>query len=260
MMQTTGLLFVVLAAASCGTAAPEPVARTAAPVARTAAPVPTPSPTLFITTSAPTSSPTPAPAAFRYVAIGASDTVGVGSSDPANGSWPARVAARLPAPRSYTNLGVSGSIASQAAREQLPAALSLKPHLVTVWLAVNDLNAGVSAVEYAAALRSVIEPLVRGTEARVFVGSVPDLRTVPAYASQDQVGLLARINAYNAAITSLAATLADRVVVVDLFTGSAALTSTITVSADGFHPSDDGYARIAERFLAAIAKSGIALR
>lgn len=246
-------LAVALAWLSCGAAAP-------APVARTAAPVPTPSPTLFITTTAPTSAPTPAAAAFRYVAIGASDTVGVGSSDPANGSWPARVAARLPAPTSYTNLGVSGSIASQAAREQLPAALSLKPRLVTVWLAVNDLNASVSATDYGTALRSVVEPLVRGTDARIFVGSVPDLRTVPAYASQDQAGVLARITAYNAAIAALAAAFTDRVVVVDLFTGSAALTSTITVSADGFHPSDDGYKLIADRFLAAIAKSGFALR
>ena len=244
---------VALALMSCGTAAPAPVARSTAPAL-------TPSPTLFITTTPPTGTPTPAPAAFRYVAIGASDTVGVGSSDPANGSWPARVAARLPAPTSYTNLGVSGSIASQAAREQLPTAMSLKPQLVTVWLAVNDLNASVTAADYGTALRSVVEPIVRGTEARIFVGSVPDLRTVPAYASQDQAGLLARINAYNAAITALAAVYKDRIVVVDLFTGSAALTSTITVSADGFHPSDDGYKLIADRFLAAIAKSGIALR
>ena len=244
---------ITLALASCGTAAP-------APVAKTATPVPTPSPTLFITTTAPTCIPTPAPAAFRYVAIGASDTVGVGSSDPANGSWPARVAARLPAPASYTNLGVSGSIASQAVREQLPTALSLKPQLVTIWLAVNDLNASVTAADYGTALRAVVGPLVQSTDARIFVGSVPDLRTVPAYAGQDQAALLARINAYNAAIATIAASFKDRVVVVDLFAGSAALTSTITVSADGFHPSDDGYKLIADRFLAAIAKSGIALR
>ena len=237
--------------AACGSAPSAQVVSTTRPA---------PSPTLFITTSAPTASPSPAPAAFRYVAIGASDTVGVGASDPANGSWPARVAARLPAGTSYTNLGVSGSLAAQAAREQLPAALASRPQLVTVWLAVNDLNASVSASDYAAALRSIIEPLAQQTEARIFVGTVPDLRSVPAYASQDQAALLARINAYNAAIAALAASRAGRVGVVDLFAGSAALTSTSTVSADGFHPSDDGYKLIADRFSAAIAKAGIALR
>ena len=48
--------------------------------------------------------------------------------------------------------------------------------------------------------------------------------------------------------------------VVDLFTGSGPLVSTITVSADGFHPSDAGYALIADRFVKAIADAGIALR
>jgi lysophospholipase L1-like esterase len=221
---------------------------------------PTPTPTLFVTTSAPTASPTSAPVAFRYVAVGASDTVGVGASDPRTGSWPARIAARLPQGTDYLNLGVSGSIASQAAREQVPAAIGARPQLVTIWLAVNDLNAGLSATDYAVALRSVIAPLVSGTTARIFVGDVPDLRSVPAYAGTDQAALLARITGYNAAIAAIAATFSGRVTVVDLFTGSGPLVSTITVSADGFHPSDAGYALIADRFAAAIAAQGIVLR
>ena len=237
------------------------VSCTAAPVAVTATPPrTTPSPTLFVTTSAPTASPSTTTPAFRYVALGASDTVGVGASDPRTGSWPARVAARLPAGTDYVNLGVSGSFASQAMREQLPTALGLRPQLVTIWLAVNDLNANVPAADYAAALRSVVGPLVSGTAARIVLGDVPDLRSVPAYAGTDQAALLARITAYNAAIVALAATLPGRVTVVDLFTGSAPLVSTITVSADGFHPSDAGYALIADRFAQAIADAGIVLR
>lgn len=218
------------------------------------------SPTLFVTTSAPTASPTPAAATFRYVAIGASDTVGVGASDPRNGSWPARVATRLPAGTEYLNLGVSGSVASQAAREQVPAAIGAQPQLVTIWLAVNDLNANLSAADYGTALRSVVAPLVSGTTARIFVGDVPDLRSVPAYAGTDMAALLTRITAYNVAVTALAATFPGRVTVVDLFTGSAPLVSTITVSADGFHPSDAGYALIADRFATAMAGAGIVLR
>ncbi len=102
--------------------------------------------------------------------------------------------------------------------------------------------------------------MLQKTDARIFIGTVPDLRSVPAYASQDKAALLARINAYNAAIAAIATAFSGRVFTVDLFTGSAALTSTITVSADGFHPSEDGYKLIADRFIAAIAKAGIALR
>ena len=248
----TRLLFVSLLALVSCTAAPAAVA--------TATPGATPTPTLFVTTSAPTASPSTAAPAFRYVAIGASDTVGVGATDPRTGSWPALVAARLPAGTAYVNLGVSGSLASQAARDQLPTALGLRPQLVTIWLAVNDLNANLSATDYAAALRSAIAPLVSGTAARIFVGDVPDLRSVPAYAGTDQAALLTRITAYNAAIATLAATFPGRVTVVDLFTGSAPLVSTITVSADGFHPSNAGYALIADRFAKAIAAAGIVLR
>jgi lysophospholipase L1-like esterase len=109
-------------------------------------------------------------------------------------------------------------------------------------------------------MRSVIEPLVSRTVARVFVGNVPDLRSVPAYAGTDQAALLARITAYNAAIGTVAGSFPGRVTVVDLFTGSGPLVSTITVSSDGFHPSDAGYALIADRFAKAIAAAGIALR
>jgi acyl-CoA thioesterase I len=248
----TRVIFVSLLALVSCTSAPA--------VITSATPGATPTPTLFVTTSAPTASPSTTAPAFRYVAIGASDTVGVGASDPPTGSWPALVAARLPAGTDYVNLGVSGSLASQAARDQVPTALGLRPQLVTIWLAVNDLNADLSATDYAAALRSVIGPLASGTAARIFVGDVPDLRSVPAYAGTDRAALLTRITAYNSAIAALASTFPGRVAVVDLFTGSAPLVSTITVSADGFHPSNAGYALIADRFATAIAAAGIVLR
>src|SRR2546423_756799 len=82
----------------------------------------------------------------------------------------------------------------------------------------------------------------------------------PACAGRDQSALIARMNAYNAPIAALAAVFAGSVTVVGLFTGSGPLVSTITVSADGFHPSDAGYALIADRFVRAIGESGIALR
>jgi lysophospholipase L1-like esterase len=247
MTRVLFLVAVVLTQVVCGSAGQNTPARTATP-------------TLFVTTTAPTIPPARSAPAFRYVAIGASDAVGVGAADPRTGSWPARIAARLPSGADYVNVGVSGSQAAQAAREQTPAVARLRPQLVTVWLAVNDLNAGVSVTDYAAALRAVLEPLVVETDARIFVGTVPDLRPVPVYAGTDQTALLAKINAYNAAIQTLTVRFAGRVTAVDLFTGSAALVSTMTVSGDGFHPSDAGYALIADRFAAAILSAGIPLR
>ena len=218
-------------------------------------------------TSRPTASPSIAPATattssgIKYVAIGASDTVGVGATDPAKGSWPALIASRLPAGSpSYVNLGVSGSLAVQAVTQQLPGAIAQRPNLVSVWLAVNDLNATIEPASYAESLGQIVDGLAQKTAATIFVGNVPDLRAVPAYESVDKARLLAGIQAYNDVVAAIAAKYPGRVNVVDLFTGSAALVVTGTVSADGFHPSDEGYQLIAERFASAMRAKGIPLR
>jgi lysophospholipase L1-like esterase len=196
----------------------------------------------------------------RYVALGASDTVGIGATDPASGSWPARVAALLPPGSAYVNLGVSGSVAVQAKDQQLPGAIAQRPTVVSVWLAVNDMNATIEPASYRDALAAIVDGLVKGTDAKVFVGNVPDVRGVPAYKDADKAKLLAQINAYNDAIASVVARSPGRAYVVDLFTGSAPLVSTITVSGDGFHPSDEGYKLIAERFANAMRANGVPLR
>ncbi|HKC91833.1 MAG TPA: GDSL-type esterase/lipase family protein [Candidatus Limnocylindria bacterium] len=231
-------------------------------IACSAAPAAQPSPTRGGAAS-PSSAPASATSStgIKYVAIGASDTVGVGASDPANGSWPALVAARLPAGSPpYTNLGVAGSLTLQAVSQQLPGAIAQKPSLISVWLAVNDLNATIEPASFAESLAEIVDGLVQRTGATIFVGNVPDLRTVPVYAGADKARLFAGIQAYNDAIASIAAKNPTRVKVVDLFTGSAALVSTGTVSQDGFHPSDEGYRLIAERFETAMRASGVPLR
>ncbi len=210
-----------------------------------------------------TPSPTPAPTAtpaVRYVALGASDTVGVGATDPTNGSWPARVAALLPPGSAYVNLGVSGSIAQQAKDAQLPGAVAQKPTVVSIWLAVNDMNATIQPQSYGEALSALVQGLVQRTDAKIFVGNVPDVRGVPAYKDVDKDLLFQQISAYNQVIAQIAAASPGRVFAVDLFTGSAPLVSTITVSGDGFHPSDEGYRLIAERFANAMRANGVPLR
>ena len=257
VVKGSGSIWTLLCAAflaACSPASTPP--RSASPVLETA-----PS-TMAANTTTPAPSPaatSPAPA-VRYVAIGASDSVGVGATDPAKGSWPARIAARLPAGSTYVNLGVSGSIALQAGREQVPGAIAQRPTLVTIWLAVNDLNATIDRGSYTDALGGIVEALVQRSDAAIFVGNVPDLRTVPAYASVDKLVLLARINAYNDAIAQIAARSPTRVFVVDLFNGSADVVSTATVAQDGFHPSDAGYQLIADRFANAMRAKGVPLR
>ena len=251
-MRTTLLFAALLLVGSCSPAgSPSPASSAAT----------TPTATRAVTV-APTATPTstPATATVRYVAIGASDTVGVGATDPTSGSWPARIAALLPPGGAFVNLGVSGSIALQAKDAQLPGAVAQKPSVVSIWLAVNDMNATIEPASYRAALVAIVDGLVARTDAKIFIGNVPDLRGVPAYKDADKNALFAQITAYNDAIAAVVKSAPGRVFAVDLFTGSAPLVSTITVSGDGFHPSDEGYRLIAERFANTMRANGVPLR
>ena len=247
-MRAARLFLVAAVLASCG-----PARTTGQPSAPAASRAATVAPTTAPTT--PSASP-----AVRYVAIGASDTVGIGATDPATGSWPARVASLLPPGSAFVNVGVSGSIAVQAKDAQLPGAIAQKPTVVSMWLAVNDMNATIQPVSYGEALAAIVDALVARTEAKIFVGNVPDVRGVPAYKDVDKNVLLQQITAYNDVIAQVVKSAPGRVFLVDLFTGSAALVSTITVSGDGFHPSDEGYKLIADRFAAAMRTAGVPLR
>ena len=181
-----------------------------------------------------------------YVAIGASDTVGEGAADPEKDSWVSIVHRRLPAGSDLVRLGISGSTAAEALVEQVPKAEKVDADIVTIWLAVNDLNATVPASEYEKQLDEIVKRVAR-PGVRVFVGNVPDLTKIPKYKVIPPVVLRGGIRAYNDAIERVV----DKhdAVLVDLFDSSKdAPPGENVVSSDGFHPSAAGYRRIAEVF------------
>jgi len=191
-----------------------------------------------------------------YVALGASDTVGVGAANPARDNWTAQLARRLPASSRYVNLGRSGSTLAQALTTELPAALRAKPTLVTVWLAVNDLDALVTPDDYGAQLDRLLTAL-RKTHARVYVGNVPDLSLIPIYKrlgiSASDLNQIVRL--YNGVI---AATCAHHgATVVDLYAASKPVLHNLSnIGADGFHPSTRGYTLLANLFYQVMRRDG----
>jgi lysophospholipase L1-like esterase len=185
-----------------------------------------------------------------YVAIGASDAVGVGAAKPETEGWVPQFGARLGSNVRVVNLGVSGSTLGQALQEQLAAAIDAHPDVVTVWLAVNDLNAHVPLESYAADLDTLLGEL-EATQARVLVGNVPDLRGLAAYRGIDPAPLVAEVDQWNAVI-------ADGVerhgaTLVDLHAHwREVLDHPEYLSADGFHPSTAGYQALADAFAEAL--------
>ena len=198
----------------------------------------------------------PGPKPFTYVAIGASDTVGIGADDPETQGWPALVHARLPNGSRFLRLGVSGSTAGEAVRAQLPAATASAPDLVTVWLAVNDFNEGIPLEQYRAYLNEIVRRMT-ATGARVFVANVPDLTGIPRYSHVDERALRGLIGEWNAAIAEVVR--AHGATLVDLWPSSQNLSERkeLLSDEDYFHPSTLGHQVLAALFLEAIARDTV---
>jgi acyl-CoA thioesterase I len=208
-----------------------------------------------------------------YAALGASETVGVGTSDPTRQSFPQLLFVRLPRSSVYYNFAVSGETTAAALQDELPGALAVRPNLVTVWFNVDDMAAGVEVADYERQLDQLVGGLARGGAARVLLANTPRLDRLPAYLAcrpdpppalkcplgglmlppPDQVNAL--VDAYNAAIARVAAR--HGAVVVDLAAQAAADLGSHPeyISSDGLHPSTQGAAAIAGQFSAALDRA-----
>jgi acyl-CoA thioesterase I len=196
------------------------------------------------------------PKPLVYVALGASDAVGVGTADPTREGWVPALHRRLPAETRLVNLGISGSLLRDALVQQLPVALDAEPDLVTVWLAVNDFNARVPLEEYTTCLDALLTQLAAQTRAKTLVANIPDLTRVPLYDAIPRAVLSAEIARWNAAIA--ATTQRHGAVLVDLYPLGPELASRPDyVATDGFHPSVEGYRRLAEVMWTTIESQGV---
>lgn len=214
--------------------------------------------------------PVSAASGVVYVAVGASESVGVGADDPIREAW-TQVLYRgaLPTDATFTNVAVSGSTAAEALRNQVPAALDAKPTLVTIWLNVNDLVAFVSPATYEKTLQQIVHAMRRDAQTTVLVANTPPVEDLPALqrvargflsGPQARQMIAARVDEYNAAIARVV--LAEGAVLVDLHAAgvaarAAGTEASLISSEDGFHPSTAGHAAIAATFKAALPASAL---
>ncbi|HLH21704.1 MAG TPA: SGNH/GDSL hydrolase family protein [Chloroflexota bacterium] len=200
---------------------------------------------------APTLDVAPPPKPLVYVALGASDAVGIGATDPSHESWVAVLAGDMPPGTRLVNLGISGSLLRDALAQQLPVALDAAPDIVTVWLAVNDFNARVPLDQYTAQLDTLLDALTTQTTAHVLVANLPNLMAVPLYDQIPRDLLSAELTRWNAAIAGSVER--HGATLVDLYElGPELARRPDLVGADGFHPSTEGHRRLAEVMWATI--------
>ena len=190
-----------------------------------------------------------------YVALGASDAVGVGSDTPVSQGYVPLVAARLPRGSHALDLGVNGIHLREALTAELPLALSTSPNLITVWLVANDFIGGVAYNDYMQDLATLLSRLHSGTRARVFMANLPDLTRLPAFSGDtaaQKAQMLREIERWDAGIAQQAARYG--VTLVDLLQRGSEITAHPEyISGDGFHPSPAGYSQLANVFWQAIA-------
>ncbi len=216
--------------------------------------------------ASPTPSPTPQ-SSVVYVALGASDAVGVGADDPNTQGYVPLLIARLPTgPRPPLNLGVSGIHLRDALTQELPQAIPYQPTLVTVWLAGNDFKDCVPLQQYGTDLDTLLGQLQTKTHAQVFVANLPDMSLLPALQGnglalagsclrgQSQAQIRALVEQWNSVIDQSVARHGD--VLVDLFSGGLVNHPELISKADGFHPSTLGYKQLADLFWQQISTHG----
>lgn len=186
----------------------------------------------------------------RYAALGASDTQAEGAGSLREG-YVFRLFDRLAAQGGSWELyilGWGGARLSDILRWQLPAALAVRPEVITLWTGGNDVIKGVAPEEFAADLDRLLRTLRTETRAHLVLANLPEMHRQPFAAgksAQERAQLQERVKAFNALIERVAARY--RVPVVDLTAGEL-MYDPANFSPDGIHPNAQGYAGIAARF------------
>jgi acyl-CoA thioesterase-1 len=184
-----------------------------------------------------------------YTALGASDAVGIGA-EPVTRGYVYRVRDGLDERLktvNLINLGIPGAEVdriAESARQFLQA--RARPDIVTLWTGANDIIGGRLAADFEPDLGNLLARLRADTEAVVAIANVPDLTRLPRFMQRPQPTVTAeRVRTFNEAIGRQATRY--RVPLVDLF--AQPIESDLVSGADGFHPSNEGHARIAQLFL-----------
>ena len=186
---------------------------------------------------------------FRYVALGDSTGVGVGSQH--DGGYPERLYQRLKGAgikAGIMNLAQSGATSADLLSGPVHKAVEVRPALITLGIGTNDLWRLVPVSTFEMNLK-VIGKALEQTGAKVVVSNLIDLGRAPIAVMIDSMlripraMFIQRIEAFNAAIGSFSKR--PNFSVVDLFSLSTRSAEDFNglFASDGFHPSAKGYER-----------------
>jgi lysophospholipase L1-like esterase len=188
-----------------------------------------------------------------YVALGDSTGSGVGAR---NGGYVARLFKRMLAHRAgseLVNLCVSGSTTEDVVRGQLQRGVQRSPDLVTLGIGINDIGHGLTLEQFARNYEKILSTLKEKTTAAIVVTNIPDISSAPRIPASMRAEYQRQIETFNARVEEIAQ--GYGVTVFDIFTITRRDLPSHPeyFSADGFHPSDEGYELWAEQMWPTLA-------
>lgn len=206
-------------------------------------------------TPAPTEPTLAPPLPASYAALGASETYGMGAAPHTKGY--AYLVAHVLGARHFVDTGIPGTTLDAGYDTELTDALAIRPSLCTVFFGFNDLRSGVQRGPYLRDLRDLVGAL-RQAHAQVLIIGLPDVSLLPAVRKAQIGGVRAIITSWNSGMATVARRTGAHFL--DLSQGqfNAELAAHPNyISSDGLHPSNLGYARLAQIVAAAIRHDGL---
>jgi acyl-CoA thioesterase I len=188
-----------------------------------------------------------------YVALGDSTGSGVGAR---NGGYVARLFKRLLEHRAASelvNLCVSGATTEDVLRGQLQRGVQRSPDLVTLGIGINDIGHGLTLEQFAKNYDEILSTLKQNTKAAIVVTNIPDISSAPRIPVSMRAEYQRQMELFNARLEEIARR--HEVTVFDIFTITRRDLPSHPeyFSADGFHPSDEGYELWAEQMWPTLA-------
>jgi lysophospholipase L1-like esterase len=189
-----------------------------------------------------------------YVALGDSTGAGVGAR---NGGYVARLFQRLVARRpgsKLNNLCISGSDTEDVLRAQLEKGVAMNPDLVTLGIGINDIGHRMTLDQFSKNYDQILSTLKEKTHAEIVVTNIPDISTAPVIPGAMRGQYQQQIIQYSKRLEEIAARHGVTVFDVYAITTKELPSHPEYFSADGFHPSDQGYELWAEQMWPTVAR------
>ena len=176
-----------------------------------------------------------------YVALGDSTGAGVGARD---GGYVARLFKRLEERRpgsNLSNLCVSGADTADLVRDQLQKGVALNPDLVTIGIGINDIGHGLTLDQFAKNFDEILSTLKEKTHATIVVTNLPDISSAPRIPGPMRSVYQRQIDDFCKRLEEIASKHGVTIFDIYTITKQELPSHPEYFSADGFHPSDQGY-------------------